>query len=85
LHAPTGCRKVVIGERGPYIEFLPGHLVWDSLQMPDEGKYRTEHPWRDKVFYVEWRTKDQSNMKVYGEKRPVEYVDIRWGFLPSLR
>ena len=52
--------RVVIGERGPYVEFLPGHLIWDNLQMPDEEKYRLEHPWKDKVFYVEWRTKDQS-------------------------
>ena len=47
--------------------------------MPDEEEYRTEHPWKDKVFYVEWRTKVQSNMKVYGQKRPVEYADYKVG------
>ena len=65
------------GGRGPYIEFLPGHLIWDSLQIPDEEKYRLDHPWKDKVFYVEWRTKDQSNVKVYEQVRTVEYADYK--------
>jgi hypothetical protein len=69
----------VIGGRGPYIEFLPGHLIWDSLHVPDEEKYRTKHPWKDKVFYVEWRTKDQSNVKVYDQKKIVNYADYKVG------
>ena len=79
LHVANGYTRVVIGERGPYIEFLPGHLIWDSLKMPDEGKYRTEHPWKDKVFYVVLRTKDQSNVKVYDQKRTVDYADYKVG------
>jgi hypothetical protein len=72
LHVATGYTRIVLGGRGPYIEFLPGHLIWDSLQMPDEEKYRLEHPWKDKVFYVEWRTKDQSNVKVYEQRNSVD-------------
>jgi len=79
LHVANGYVRVVIGGRGPYIEFLPGHLNWDSLQIPDEEKYRLEHPWKDKVFYVEWRTKDQSNVKVYDQKRTVDYADYKVG------
>jgi len=75
LHVATGYTRVVIGGRGPYIEFLPGHLVWDGLQIPEEEKYRTEHRWKDKVFYVEWRTKDQSNVKVYEQSKTVDYAD----------
>ena len=60
-------------------ECLPCHLIWDSLQMPGEEKYRLEHPWKDKVFYVEWRTKDQSNVKVYDQKRTVDYADYKVG------
>jgi len=71
LHVATGYTRVVIGGRGPYVEFLPGHLIWDSLQLPGEEKYRLEHPWKDKVFYVEWRTKDQSNVKVYEQSKAV--------------
>jgi hypothetical protein len=74
LHVATGYARIVVGGRGPYVEFLPGHLIWDSLQIPDQEKYRLEHPWKDKVFYVEWRTKDQSNVKVYEQKRTVDCV-----------
>lgn len=77
----TGYTRIVIGERGPYIEFLPGHLVWDSLHMPDEEKYRTEHPWKDRVFYVEWRSNDESKVKVYEQKRTVDYSDYKVGLL----
>ena len=79
LHVATGYTRVVIGGRGPYIEFLPSHLIWDSLQISDEENYRLEHPWKDKVFYVEWRSKDQSNVKVYEQKRTVEYADYKVG------
>ena len=79
LQVATGYTRVVIGGRGPYIEVLPGHLIWDSLQMPDEEKYRLEHPWKDRALYVEWRTKDQTNVKVYDQKRVVDYADYKVG------
>ena len=79
MNMATGYTRVVIGGRGPYIEFLPGHHIWDSFQMPDEGKYRLEHPWKDKVFHVEWRTKDLSNVKIYDQKRTVDYADYKVG------
>ena len=79
LHVATGYTRIFIGERGPYIEFLPGHLIWDNLRIPEEEKYRLEHPWKDKVFYVEWRTKDQSNVKVYEQKRRMDYADYKVG------
>jgi hypothetical protein len=81
LHVATGYTRVVIGGRGPYVEILPGHLIWDNLQILDEEKYRTEHPWKDKVFYVEWRTKDQSNVKVYEQSKTVDYADYKVGLL----
>jgi hypothetical protein len=79
LHVATGYTRVVVGGRGPYVEFLPGHLIWDSLDIPDEEKYRLEHPWKDQVFYVEWRTKDQSNVKICDQKRTVDYADYKVG------
>jgi hypothetical protein len=60
-------------------ESFPPHLIWDSLHIRDEEKVRTERPWKDKVFYVEWRTKDQSNVKVYEQKRTVDYADYKVG------
>ncbi|MBN2033736.1 MAG: hypothetical protein JW836_10700 [Deltaproteobacteria bacterium] len=81
LHVATGYTRIVIGGRGPYIEFLPGQLVWENLQIPDEQKHRKEHPWEDRVYYAEWRTKDESRVKVYEQIRPVDYADYRIGLL----
>jgi len=47
--------------------------------MPDEEKYRLEHPWKDRVYCVEWRTNDESRVKVYDQKRTVDYADCRVG------
>lgn len=47
--------------------------------MPDEEKYRLEHPWKDRVYCVEWRTNDESRVKVYDQKRTVDYADYRVG------
>ena len=80
MRVATGYKRVVIGGRGPLIELPPGHLIWGGLQIPDEEKYRTQHPWKEKVFYVEWRTKDQSNVKVYERKRTVDCSDYKVGF-----
>ena len=81
MHVATGYTRVVIGGRGPYIEFLPGHLIWDNLRIPDEEKYRTEHPWVDRVYYFEWRTKDESKVKIYDQKKTVDYADYKVGLI----
>ena len=79
LHVATGYTRIVVGGRGPYIEFLPGHLFWDNLHIPDDEKYRLDHPWKDRVYYVEWRTNDEINVKVYEQKRTVDYADYKLG------
>lgn len=82
LHVATGYTRIVIGERGPYIEFLPGHLIWDNLHIPDDEKYRQDDPWwMDRVDYVEWRTNDDANVKVYEQQKTVDYADYRVGLL----
>jgi hypothetical protein len=79
LHVATGYTRIAIGGRGPYIEFLPGHLIWDNLHVPDDENYRLDHPWKDRVYYVEWRTNDESNVKVYEQKRTVDYANYKVG------
>lgn len=49
--------------------------------MPQREKYRTEHPWKDRVLYLEWRTNDKSRVKVYEQTRTVDYADYRIGLL----
>lgn len=81
LHMATGYTRVVFGRRGPYIEFLPGQVIWDNLHIPDGEKYRLDDPWKEKVYYVEWRSNDEANVKVYEQKRTVDYADYKVGMV----
>jgi hypothetical protein len=79
LHVATGYTRIVLGGRGPYIEFLPGQLVRENLHIPDEEEYRLDHPWKARVYYVEWRTNDGSNVKIYEQSKAVDYADYKVG------
>jgi hypothetical protein len=79
LHVATGYMRVVSWQKGPLIEFLSGNLIWDSLHIPDQEKFRATKEWKDKVFYVEWRTKDQSKVKVIEQKKIMRGYDFKVG------
>src|SRR5674476_300968 len=54
-----GYLRVVIGGRGPYIEFQP---FWQShMRVPAEELYRFNDP---HVYYAEYRSHDKSDVKV---------------------
>lgn len=67
-----GYTRIVIGARGPYIEFEPHMIYRHSLIMPEEEQYRLKDP---NVYYLEYRTIDISNVKVYAQLKPVDYAD----------
>lgn len=72
----TGYVRVVIGKRGPYVEFNKDQIQWDSFFVPDVEKYR----WNDnRAYYVEHRSKCNSNVKLYLQKRTVAYADYKIG------
>jgi len=66
-----GYDRIVIGKRGPYVEFTT--LDHDILNIPDDQKWRL---FSDKVYYVEYRTKID-NVKVYYQLKPVDYADYQ--------
>ena len=69
-----GYLRVVIGGRGPYIEF---QTVWQShMRVPAEELYRFNDP---HVYYAEYRSHDKSDVKVYWQKKTVDYADYRVG------
>lgn len=73
-----GYERVVIGDRGPYIEFSDRQIVKGNIQVPDDQLWRLE-PWRDKIYYHEYRSKCPSNVKLYYQVRKVAYTDYREG------
>lgn len=75
----VGYRRLVIGQRGAYIEFDDEHIEHDKLTVPEDQKYRFSGDWPNKVFYFEYRTTDESNVMVYHQNQYVGYADYKPG------
>ena len=71
----NGYNRVVIGQRGPYIEFNKNQIIDSKLYIPNSQLYRLSDP---KVYYIEFRTND-CNAKVYYQMRSVAYADYKIG------
>jgi hypothetical protein len=64
--------RIVIGERGPYIEIKK--LDISNLIIPEKENWRVSS---NVSYYVEYRTKDISSVKIYFQKRTVDYADYK--------
>jgi hypothetical protein len=71
-----GYLRVVIGKRGPYVEFSTDQIIWDNFMVPKEEKYRLTNA---VVYYNEYRSTDSSYVKLYHQKRLVAYADYKVG------
>lgn len=67
--------KIIIGKRGPYIEFLKDFLIWNNLYIPENEKYRINS---NNCYYIEWRTKCDY-IKIYEQLKIVDYADYQIG------
>ena len=65
LPIAKGYKRIVIGDRGPYIEFGCNQLYMEKLHIPKQRH----------VYFTEWRTNDESNTMVYHQKRTVKYAE----------
>lgn len=72
----TGYTRIVVGERGAYIEFAPGNICVESLHIPPDQKWRLHS---DIAYYIEHRSRDGANVKVYEQRRTVGYADYKIG------
>ena len=85
LIVARGYERVVIGMRGPYVEFLDEHIIQKSLFVPGDQRWRFDHLHAGKCYYYEFRTRDSRRVKVYLQKKPVDYADYhigRWYISP---
>lgn len=71
----TGYTRVVHGGRGNYVEFDKHDICWEHFEIPPSQEYRLLPRWEDLVYYVEYRSKDTSFVKLYVQKRTVRYAD----------
>ena len=69
--------RVVVGQRGPYVELTKNQINEKCLYIPSEQLYRLTDP---RIYYIEFRTADESNVKVYYQMRTVAYADYRIGY-----
>ena len=60
-----GYDRIVIGERGPYVEFSFHHLIHDNIFLTKKKHY----------YYLEYRSHDESNVKIYYQLHTVDYAD----------
>lgn len=76
LVVAKGYARVVIGSRGPYVEFDDDHVVKKNCDIPDDQLWRLKHKY---AYYVEYRTLDKACVKIYYQKRRVGYADYQVG------
>ena len=71
-----GYNRVVFGGRGAYVEFQPKHVFHINIHIPENQLFRLSDP---RIYYIEFRSGDESNVKVYYQMRTVAYADYKIG------
>ena len=69
-----GYARVVIGGRGPYVEFSQDQILFDNFT-----KVEPEDPNKFHWYYDEYRYKDKMCIKLYLQKHTVDYADYKVG------
>ena len=69
-----GYVRIVIGGRGPYIEFSTDQIQHENIFVPDHAKYKLED---ELAYYHEYRSKDDTFTKLYYQKGRVSYADYK--------
>jgi len=77
-HVATGYSRIVIGERGPYIEFSPNNIILTALCVPFVQLGRLANT--IDYYYAEFRSFDSAYVKVYLQKSTVDYADYKPGY-----
>ena len=75
----TGFNRIVRGERGDYVEFDTDHILQHNVHIPQDAEFRVTPKWHKKVFYYEYCTSDDCNLKLYYQRKPVSYADYQVG------
>jgi len=72
----VGYKRIVIGDRGPYIEFSDDQIAHDNIFIPRHAEHKAK---RKLSYYHEYRSKDECYTKLYWQKIPVSYADYKIG------
>ena len=76
----NGYNRIVIGDYGAFIEFDKSQIVRENIKIKQGQEYRINDPkYSDNVKYFWLTAKDDSDIKIYYQKKTVTYADlINW-------
>lgn len=78
----SGYNRIVIGDYGAFVEFSRAQANARHLKIKEGQSYRIEDPrYAEHVKYLWLTADDDSDVKVYYQKRSVEYADYKPGML----
>jgi hypothetical protein len=72
----VGYNRIVVGDYGAYIEIDPSLIIETNIHIKQGQEYRYEKQY-NKVKYYWLTAKDNSDIKIYLQKRKVTYADYK--------
>lgn len=76
----NGYNRIVIGDYGAFIEFDKEQTIKENIKVKEGQEYRINDSNYNKNVKYYWLTaKDNSNIKIYYQKRTVSYADYKPG------
>lgn len=74
----VGYEKIVIGDYGAFLEINKENVIGKNLEIKKGQEYRYNDPkYKDNVKYLWYTTKDDSDVKIYYQKKTVPYADYK--------
>ena len=77
LQIANDFERIVHGGRGDYIEISQHQIIGLNIYMPLSEKWRMHY---GMAYYLEFRSDDISNIKIYHQMRTVDYADYKIGY-----
>ena len=75
----SGYNRIVIGDYGAFIEFLPEQAYTDNYIIQPGQEYRINDPRYSKNVKYNLLTIEDSGVKIYEQKKRVSYADYKAG------
>lgn len=67
--------RIVIGDYGAFVEILPDDVLHENLKVKEGQEYRDFDLQYANVKYSWLTARDNSDIKIYFQKKPVDYAD----------
>ncbi len=73
--------KIVVGDYGAFVEISPDRIVRRNIKVKEGQEYRYLDPqFAERVKYLWLTARDNSNCKIYFQKKKVSYADYLPGY-----